>query len=312
MTLQELETILDTLTSRHPNIDETTLLTLLRSGGWEEKIVRDAITLFSLRKSTHIDKPRIALQEKPQLDLPEAPNGSHLLPVADTHQVIEDILANPSQYRDEEEDTYRDVSFVETKEEQAHNDTEISTEQLAQTSLESDSHSDVSENDVSLENKLQSKESDVENEETKDTQAIYNSENTQENVISPDAPSLIKEDISDNSKTDIIPHNLPLRPFESLPHVWSFSQYKKLFHGEEEEVEVKKQSNDAVDKKNIEVPQKPFSQNETKQNEHKDTGKIVFEKTPKSKSEESLLIIACVMLAIILLFLGYMYSNGRL
>ncbi len=46
MTLAETEQTLDTLRIRHPGIDECMLVTLLRSGGWEEKQVEDAKMMF--------------------------------------------------------------------------------------------------------------------------------------------------------------------------------------------------------------------------------------------------------------------------
>jgi hypothetical protein len=39
---------------------------------------------------------------------------------------------------------------------------------------------------------------------------------------------------------------------------------------------------------------------------------IDFEKTPISKGEESLVVLAGIMLLAIMLILGYMYGNGRL
>jgi hypothetical protein len=39
---------------------------------------------------------------------------------------------------------------------------------------------------------------------------------------------------------------------------------------------------------------------------------IVIELTPLNKSDESLVFLAGVMLFLIILILGYMYSNGRL
>ena len=40
--------------------------------------------------------------------------------------------------------------------------------------------------------------------------------------------------------------------------------------------------------------------------------KIIVEKVPMTKGDESLVFLAGVMLLVIILILGYMYSNGRL
>ncbi len=93
-----------------------------------------------------------------------------------------------------------------------------------------------------------------------------------------------------------IPDNLPLLPFESSSHVWAFSKYKDTFHGEVmphtvEELSKKQPIQEAVS--------------------HDDEG-ISLEKTPMTRGDESLVFLAGVMLLVIILILGYMYSNGRL
>lgn len=105
-----------------------------------------------------------------------------------------------------------------------------------------------------------------------------------------------------------IPADLPLLPFESSPHVWSFSRYKTVFHGDPVE-----------EKQEQEIPQKPIQKPvvvaiETAPNEMhaKDEEEIAVEKTPLTRGDESLVFLAGVMLLVIILILGYMYSNGRL
>jgi cytochrome c-type biogenesis protein CcmH/NrfG len=93
-----------------------------------------------------------------------------------------------------------------------------------------------------------------------------------------------------------IPDNLPLLPFESSPHVWSFSKYKDTFHGE-----VMPHSVEELSQK------KPTGQAPSHEGDE-----ISLEKTPMTKSDESLVFLAGVMLLVIILILGYMYSNGRL
>lgn len=54
MTVNEIETTLQSLYKRHENLNEATLLTLLKSGGWDEKMIRDAVHIH--RRITSPDK----------------------------------------------------------------------------------------------------------------------------------------------------------------------------------------------------------------------------------------------------------------
>lgn len=51
MSLNEIENTLNELKTRHPNLDETMLVTLLNAGGWEEKMIRDAVLVFNESKT---------------------------------------------------------------------------------------------------------------------------------------------------------------------------------------------------------------------------------------------------------------------
>jgi hypothetical protein len=83
MTVNEIELTLQSLQQRHENLSEAMLLTLLKSGGWDEKMIRDAITLYrnqNTKKEETIDLntellPKI--QEEPVF-VPEVDN-KHLL-----------------------------------------------------------------------------------------------------------------------------------------------------------------------------------------------------------------------------------------
>src|SRR3989338_2871620 len=50
MNINEVEGTLKSLIARHPNLDEAMLTTLLESGGWDEKMIREAVSLFSGKK----------------------------------------------------------------------------------------------------------------------------------------------------------------------------------------------------------------------------------------------------------------------
>lgn len=104
-------------------------------------------------------------------------------------------------------------------------------------------------------------------------------------------------------KESDIPSNLPLTPFESSPRVWSFSKYKDIFHGEQKTapVEIAKQQEEVL------VTPVPHQSSESE-----DAEEVSLEKTPLTKQDEGLAFLASVMLLVIILILGYMYSNGRL
>ncbi len=124
-----------------------------------------------------------------------------------------------------------------------------------------------------------------------------------------------------------IPENLPLLPFESSPHVWSFSRYKNVFHSEPQQVApplvvppiITPLFNDSatpVFPSNF-PPAHPKSEFPQQSIERKaalgeDDEEISLEKVPLTKGDESLVFLAGVMLLVIILILGYMYSNGRL
>ena len=147
--------------------------------------------------------------------------------------------------------------------------------------------------------------------------------------------SLVVEDsarkvVSSDKKAEL-PHNLPLRPFETSEHIWPFSRYKDVFYGD---ISGEVPLSNVENKKEVVVipekivvppsaPQAPQAPQETPK-EHPIV-QIVEKKvyvpvyasggvTPRTDKEgdEKLVIMACVMLLAILLLLGYMYSNGRL
>ena len=207
MTLKEIENTLETLTLRHESLSESTLVILLRAGGWDEKLVRDAVAIFRRnRNGVGKDGEREvffpALQEEPVL--PPEIDSAHLLP----EHAGEESLVVP-------------VSNVEE-------------------------------------------------------------------VANPVArPGHDDQDL---------PHNLPLKPFESTPHVWPFAKYKSFFYGD------------------VPAPQQepPHVEEAVASTGPVHRTHITLEPTPLSKDEHRLVVLAvCTFLAIVL-FLGYMYSNGRL
>ncbi|MEZ0208549.1 MAG: hypothetical protein ACAH17_00025 [Candidatus Paceibacterota bacterium] len=118
------------------------------------------------------------------------------------------------------------------------------------------------------------------------------------------------------ARRDELPHDLPLRPFETSDHIWPFSRYKDVFYGEaESEKQETKPTLPVVIAKEVVLPV-----------EIKAAPAPVIREvpapTPVSKQEplpldsgtgeDKLVLVASVMLLAVLLILGYMYSNGRL
>jgi len=100
MNLEEVENILKTLVERHPDLDEEMLKTLLSSGGFEEKVINDAVLLY--RKSNLV-------VSKPVEDIKEIKENK------------EDLVKN----EEKENDSGEEVSNLEKKiQEQAENQKE--------------------------------------------------------------------------------------------------------------------------------------------------------------------------------------------
>jgi hypothetical protein len=237
MTLTETEETLQTLIDRHPGLDDSMLVTLLLAGGWEEKEIKVARTLFKQRGGESKEESSI------QKNLPIIPSAMEL-----PAEIQSDHLLVSGEPRVEEADA------VPVKEEKASE-----PQSLVQTPA---------------------------------------------NMVS--------------SKRDELPHDLPLRPFETSDHIWPFSRYKDVFYGEVEHEEapiaaptpepvlVQPQVSTPPAPKVSEPPIVPIPP-------------VVPVARPApapsvvpEKSEDKLVIIAFAMLVAVLLVLGYMYSNGRL
>ena len=65
MTLSEIENILLELATRHPDLNEELLRTLLLSAGWEEKLIKEALVLFKQNSAVTITTTVPALVQAP-------------------------------------------------------------------------------------------------------------------------------------------------------------------------------------------------------------------------------------------------------
>lgn len=334
MTLSEIETILIDLRKRHTNLDKELLTTILTASGWEDKTVKDALALFSQQEK----RREVSVSKK----VSESVQKESTLGVDSLH-----VERSQPQVIEEHKPETSVSTFVETN-------TLVSTEKIITTTAVEKSHV-VSSTREYMEPNTEAtvpkvevvppviispvaptvealKEVIVESEPKKEVvvevvRAVEPKE--QESLIVPkkeDAPRKISEHI---------PEDLPLLPFESSPHVWSFSRYKDVFHGE-----VMPKKEDGKEIKEIPVvitvepvavahviptpvaepvptyqipPARPIAPIKPRVFfPPEEDEEVSLEKVPMTRGDESLVFLAGVMLLGIILILGYMYSNGRL
>lgn len=221
MTINEIESTLASLKSRHPDLDETMLTTLLLAAGWDDRSRNDALAVFRGRSSV--------IPQKNMASLPTLQTEDVLPPTVPIDHML--LSHNPES---------KEVTV-----------TPVVVEKIA---------------------------------------VVQHTEEPQSLIIPPPRAVSPKEEVEP-------PHNLPLRPFETAPHVWSFARYKNVFHGD---VMPQKEAEVIIENKPVVVP--VFVPVATPQ----------VATIPLDKKDESLVVLASVCLLVILLLLGYMYSNGRI
>lgn len=153
----------------------------------------------------------------------------------------------------------------------------------------------------------------------------------EKSASSEETPSLLVESSASVQKEEF-PHNLPLRPFETSEHIWSFSRYRDVFHGEPEVQKTESPHESARTEKESDPTDASVQTPTPKEVKGEMVTAGVFKPSPVSFSvppekqieaphpsnlkgshtDENLVILACFMLFVVLLLLGYMYSNGRL
>jgi hypothetical protein len=111
-----------------------------------------------------------------------------------------------------------------------------------------------------------------------------------------------------------LPEGLPLKAFDSSEHVWTFSEYKEKFHGGVPTPLVKKEEKPKpAPQILVEVP-KPSPvpvQTLTPQGIPAKKKSIELDE-PLTGSDLSLIVVVSFLFLVIILLVGYMYSNGRL
>lgn len=333
MTLSEIENTLRELTVRHVGLDAELLRTLLTSAGWEDKHIKEALSMFTgfdRKKSTPMQAPAVPIvssritgtesaektpsEEKqlaplyPQDTIQEKELPAVSVTQADATSTIVD-QAHPSAHLENSNTTMQDGQVQRAVEEPLspgiNNEKEVIATPVED--VKKDTIATTQEYLVQPSDKKQGNLTTLETSPFEDTHTVIVEE---PQSLIPHTEVLIHKE---REKETEIPGNLPLLPFESSPHIWSFSRYKDVFHADtipRESIQVittMPQQEVITLQKHVEKEaQGSPSLNTT------DVEEISVEKVPLTKSDESLVFLAGVMLLVIILILGYMYSNGRL
>lgn len=317
MTLSEIETILADLAKRHTNLDKELLTTILLSAGWEEKSIKEALVLFGQMEKrkevvASIPAPVEVISNSTITVVPITPES-----VVITTLPKEDITFYKTDGEEEGElHVFEETKLPPQKEiSVAVPAADVEVTPLLEVPVV------VEESDISIPIVEEVFVPDVQSAVVvQEVPAIVPvvpilpveviTPQPQQESVQKDQESLIVheeviKEVPRIVREEKIPDNLPLLPFESSPHVWSFSRYKDVFHGEVMPNKEELAQHTTVVAPVV-VPQKQVIPDVSLEDE------IVVEKIPLNKNDESLVFLAGVMLLGIILILGYMYSNGRL
>lgn len=321
MTIAEIEHTLRTLCLRHQKLDTELLVTLLTAGGWEDKIIKDAVTLYSSSpekyKSISATAPLVKESHVAKVEAKEVISpvyaGDIVTPVPDSISLPD--VAPPLTKQDGEVPS--DIVYFDSggqEERELPNFDNIGSDALPRINK-----SDLLPPSSAVSPDVQNPVPNIQKNDSSDLLKNNSSgvENNTSGII-PVTPSvLIQQEIAQLSAEpqslivpEVVqrvvsehaapPENLPLKPFESTPHVWPFSKYKEVFHGEVmtplsegERILVTQ-----ITKEGAEAAVAPK--------------KITVKRTGFDGEDEGLIFLTAITLLIILLLLAYMYSNGRI
>lgn len=335
MNLTDIEKAVAQLSLSHQDLTKEFLRTLLEASGWEEKHIKEALIIFSARQAMKTSMSSVVSSGnggKVTKEVNAGVNVSTTIETTETKQEVAPVKASDITFLRADGSEEGQLHVEEVAEKRVKEEGTVFVPPVTAPSYEM----------IKTETTL-----DKESDEVSETVLVSEEDNKILEPITKDEPeSLIvqKENIEQNNSWKEIPDNLPLIPFESAPHVWSFGRYKNTFYGKQTEDTAEK-----VPKVVVFAPQSvadvvkvaaiiPQEQNvNTKQVEtivadvhtvaenqktkdiesplpvpHTDNEAIDFEKTPITKGDESLVVLASVMLLAIMLLLGYMYGKGRL
>lgn len=315
MTLSEIETILEQLAARHQNLDTVLLTTLLSSAGWEEKTIKEAIVLFTQRKPVTLSTRENA---KTLVSVPVAPVQTPVT-VFESVKIEEPLTFLKPDGSDEgvlpvfSNETVKRSESPKIEQKKVETEVHIIPKKSALKEHVKAVPEDIQQIKVPLE-KVQSVSTSPQPEVVKMVPVALPVK-VEVQLKEPES-LIVHEDIPVRrveQKNVEIPGNLPLLPFESSPHIWSFSKYKDMFHKEsphKEEVQLITVM-PKEEKSSVTAPIKVLQEVAVSAPRVKDE-EVTLEKAPMTKGDESLVFLAGMMLFAIILILGYMYSNGRL
>lgn len=294
MTITEIESTLRELRARHQNLNEETLVTLLTAGGWEDKIIKEAVTLFRITqegKKEDISNPVLLTSEKEGPEsIKEGVIGGQLLDKK-MDEVKPVVVANPNNTGFVVTDSSSDNNKTEEDSKLVYYTTTGEEEQVLQVLPDTGKElPKIEEGDFHL----------PENTKTEVVQPVVQPVEINTFVETKPRSDSVQTETQQNVKRvgnapkSEPPENLPLKPFESTPHVWPFSKYKEVFHGETMPV---------IHQEEVTTPAVSIG-NVLKKSKIK---RIGF-----GGEDENLLFLTGITLLVILLLLAYMYSNGRL
>lgn len=322
MTIAEIESILRSLCIRHPNLDDQLLVTLLTAGGWEDKVIRDAISLFRSSPQKYRSSVTIApqvpnyqvVEQKSITTQTEASESGIAVSqtLSDTPLTVSETVRDQSvPVKDSVDMVYYDSAGQEEKEIEILPEAQVVRQKPATDIVPNTVHTELVEGYSEMKS------------ETQETQVIAETTIHQDfssNTHTTDQNHVLVEGVTNNGPVSLVvpvqeqrsvthvepPENLPLKPFESTPHIWPFSKYKEVFHGE---VMTPLPPDERTLVNEVNQITKPVA---IKTEEIHPQKKIKIKRTGFDGEDEGLIFLTATTLLIILLLLAYMYGNGRI
>lgn len=299
MTIAEIESTIKTLSVRHKNLNEPLLVTLLTASGWEEKTIQDALVIYraSYKKNEPLDviKSSDFLSEKTtDVDI----DFSDIVYFDDEGKEMSKVDPLFSEESKIDRPVLEKVDGTEIVKKSPKEDVLPVSEKEIIKDLQDQEVPSNEEDVIEKQDNILIEDITVPSFESHETQSLVVEKN--------EKPSSFKKESEP-------PENLPLKPFDSSPHVWPFSKYKEVFYKDDTSsltYEEEKMVNENKNKKE-EVLVSLAHQGPSLENEKK-TIPTVDKKIKKLEKEDvSVFFMVILTILVISLLVIYMYSNGR-